>query len=91
MSLRDELKYELEAAEVNYNSLRIDKDEDYKGRTSTRVHLIINGDHGPVFFDTTFADDLGLDSVAAARLVAKNALRAYNNHVKQIEKEAFSE
>lgn len=85
MSLRDELKFYLEQEGVDYDSLRINKDDDFKGRVSTSVHFIINGDSGPVFYDTSFADDLKLNDEHAARLVAKNARLAYNNHTKELE------
>lgn len=80
MSLRDELRVALDEQGVAWNDLKIDKDADYKGRSATHVGFIINGDNGPVFFDTTFADDLKLPDTKHAELIAKNAAHAYANH-----------
>lgn len=87
MSLRDELHTALRAQGVQYENLKVDKNDNYKGRECTTVHLIINGLGGPVFYDTSITDDLKLPDDAQATLIAKNAKAAYASHIYELAKE----
>lgn len=80
MSLKDELRAALSAEQMQYSDLKVDKNDDYKGRAATSVAFVIHGDNGPVFFNTSFANDLKLTDVDHAALIATNAAKAYANH-----------
>lgn len=81
MALRDDLGTALKRAGVNYNDLRIDKRCDQQGRESLQVGFIINGEAGPVMYDTWIANDVTLDQ--EVELVANNAYRHYANYAKE--------
>lgn len=86
MSLRDDLGTALLNAGVQYNNLVIDKKDDYHGREALHVGFIINGDAGPVFYDTWVTNDLKLNQEQEINLIATNAAKAYANHIMELKK-----
>lgn len=86
MSLRDELNVTLSNHSIKFSDLKIDKNDDYKGRACTTVGFIINGFYGPVFYDTSITDDLKLPDTEQAELIARNAKHAYANHATEMER-----
>lgn len=80
MSFKEELRTALENQGVRYVDLKVNKDDNYRGRSATSASFVIRGDNGPVFFNTSFTHDLKLSDVEHAELVATNAARAYANH-----------
>lgn len=72
-------KFELEEAlvDLDYSDLKIDKDFNYKGRNAVKVEFLLDGN---IVFETVVTDDLGLNSVDKAALVATNARKALENY-----------